>query len=189
MKKRKDKVWKRILAFSLACILVVPASVTSIFAGAWDASDSKKFSELRFWENEAPGIRFYINAAARYELETVQEPGYGTNSGDWTVMDLLRGMYTGLDYLNYIPENYFENYYERAVGEVIEREGVLDKSKSTEYSRLMLALSALGKSVYDVGGYDFIDILSQSYKYSYGQGLNGPIWELIALNTGGYELL
>ena len=57
MKKRKDKVWKRILAFSLACILVVPASVTSIFAGAWDASDSKKFSELRFWENEAPGIR------------------------------------------------------------------------------------------------------------------------------------
>ena len=32
MKKRKDKVWKRILAFSLACILVVPASVTSIFA-------------------------------------------------------------------------------------------------------------------------------------------------------------
>ncbi|CCX58483.1 putative uncharacterized protein [Blautia hydrogenotrophica CAG:147] len=188
MKKRKDKVWKRILAFSLACILVVPASVTSIFAGAWDASDSKKFSELRFWENEAPGIRFYINAAARYELETVQEPGYGTNSGDWTVMDLLRGMYTGLDYLNYIPENYFENYYERAVGEVIEREGVLDKSKSTEYSRLMLALSALGKSVYDVGGYDFIDILSQSYKYSYGQGLNGPIWELIALNTGGYEL-
>lgn len=188
MKKRKRNIWTRILAIVLACVLAVPASVSSVLAGAWDASSAKGFNQIHFWENKAPGIRFYINAAARYELETVKEPAFGTTFGEWTVMCLLRGMYTGLDYLNYIPEGYFSDYYGRVTDTVVEKNGILDRSKSTEYSRLMLALSAMGKDPSNVGRYDLIDRISQSHNFSYRQGINGPVWELIALNTGGYKL-
>lgn len=188
MKKERKKLGKRMLSVLLAVVLAVPSFTFGVSGAAWDSSGGEGFSELRFWEDEKPGIRFYINAAARYELETVPSPSFGTTAGEWTVMDLLRGMYMGLDYMNYIPEDYFETYYESACGTVAEKEGILDRSKSTEYSRLMLTISALGKSPYNVAGYDFIDKLSQSFSYSHKQGINGPVWELIALNTAGYKL-
>lgn len=176
------------IVISLSCLF----PLQQVKAAAFDPKNGQENISLRFWNNESPELGFYINAASRYILETVKEPNMGSTFGEWSVMDLARGMYTGYDYINYIPDNYFTDYKSRIDSYVDGVGGELDRSKSTEWSRLTLAMSALGYNIHSMGSggqYDFVDRLSQSYKFSYKQGINGPIWELISLNTGRYELL
>lgn len=180
---------KKMLAFVCAISLFgAELPQTDIHANAWNAADTKEQLKLRFWNDETPNYRFYLNAGERYILETVKEPNVGTLYGEWSVMDLLRGAYTGMDYLNYIPANYFTDYEKRVEAYVKDKDGILDRSKSTEWSRVALAMTALGHDISNVGGYDFVDQLSKSHKFSYKQGINGPVWEVIALNTGNYSL-
>lgn len=195
MKKRAESLILAVVMM-ITAIAAVWVPKETAYAEAWDWQQAASQLDVRFWEDEVPdseNVRFYINAAARYLLETVPEPGYGTTGGEWSVLGLLRGMYMGLDYMNQIPETYFTDYLSRVEEKVAKRyeeHGALDQAKSTEYSRLMLAMTALGYDVTNVAGrYDFIDKLSSSYQYSYRQGINGPIWEIIALNAGGYQLL
>lgn len=301
---------KRFFAILMTFFLVISGlPIQSANAAAFNPvtqTEGDKTLGLRFWEDQKPDIGFYINAGNRYLLETVKEPSMGTASGEWSVMDLLRGAYTGADYLNYLPDNYFEDYYDRINEFVILKDGVLDNNKSTEWSRLTLAMSSLGKDIRSIGTpgtfiktkqakveadgsyamahysnsqglgvvevhnnqftledptginfeytnrsnklvttygiippgtytiqddytlinekgeqasvlfdekasgavykthtltkmpedsvvivdkpYDFVEQLSKSYTFAQKQGINGPIWVLIALNTGGYEL-
>ena len=96
-------------------------------------------------------------------------------------------MYTGADYINSIPENYFSDYLKRVEAHVENKKGNLHAAKSTEWSRLILPLTAMGYDIRSVAGYDFIEKLSDSFSFSYRQGINGPIWEIISMNSGGYE--
>lgn len=269
---------KRILIVLLALLLVIPT--THADAVAYDPTISYEAIGARFWEDEAPPIGFYINASSRYLLETVTTPRMGSTYGEWSVMDLLRGMYTGYDYLNHIPANYFNDYLATIDGYVIAKEGDLDRNKSTEWSRLTLAMSALGKDIQSIGTagdylkvttakkehnewfieannisslssikivnqqmtvtvpvgvqttngmytllqagtysvvqnndyilvtggdqqvrvapsqyvhlakpYNFVERMSASHRFSYRQGINGPIWIILAMNTGNYQLL
>lgn len=180
------------MAFVLTITLLLPFTSQEANAAAFDPEKGHLDLSLRFWNNEKPDTGFYINATSRYLLETVKAPTYGTLAGEWSVMDLARAMYTGYDFINYIPENYFTDYKARVDEEVDKLKGELHTAKSTEYSRITLAMSALGYDIRKMGPqgqYDFVDKLSQSNKYSYKQGINGPIWELLALNTGAYQLV
>lgn len=178
---------KRIFSLFLIFTLLFSTVPTNVLGKAYDPNTEYAKLDLRFWEDEQPDVGFYINAAARYIIETVQEPSFGTIHGEWSIMNLLRGMYTGYDYITHIPEGYFEEYIDRVEEYVKGRNGNLDRNKSTEWSRAILALTALGYDITDVAGYDFIEKLSESHRFSYRQGINGPIWEIIAMNTGGYE--
>src|SRR5699024_60918 len=170
-----------ILSFVFCCMPNQAAAV------AHDPNDLSYDYGVRIWEDETPDIGFYINAAARYTLETVPEPSMGTVAGEWSVMNLLRGKYTGYDYVSHIPDDYFNNYVKRIEDYVTIKQGNLDRNKSTEWSRLILALTALDYEITNVSGYDFIDRLSASHRFSYRQGINGPIWEIIAMNAGNYN--
>ena len=64
---------------------------------------------------------------------------------------------------------------------------MLHEKKYTEYSRVILALTALGEDVTDVGGYNLLKPLSD-YDQTIWQGINGPIWALIALDSHNYEI-
>lgn len=156
--------------------------------GSYNPHEDYKYLDVRFWEDEAPEVGFYINHGNLYNLTTVSEPGFGTSNGEWTVMDLLRGLHGGYYYNGELSTTYFDNYLEQVEKYVTDRDGNLDRNKSTEWSRSFLALTPLGYDVTNVAGYDFIDKLSESYTFSYRQGINGPIWAIIALNTGPYEL-
>lgn len=184
-KMKKIGVW--FLSLMVALSIILPFAEFEAKAKAFDPNAEYKDINLRFWNDEKPNQRFYINAASRYILETVQKPEMGSTFGEWSVMDLLRGMYIGADYINYIPENYFTDYKSRIDTYIKEVDGNLDRNKSTEWSRLTLSMTSLGYPITDIAGYDFLDRLAQSHKFSYRQGINGPIWEIIALNTGGYE--
>lgn len=185
------KKWiKKVTVLSIAATMALSTVPKNTLAAAYDPEIGYKTleAEVRFWEDKKPPIGFYINASSRYILETVTEPKMGSTFGEWSVMDLLRGMYTGYDYINHIPSNYFDDYIGRIEEYVDNVNGMLDRNKSTEWSRLTLALSALGYDIRNVADYDFVKELSKSHEFSYKQGINGPIWEIISLNTGGYEL-
>lgn len=174
--------------FIIALLLLLLVPTQAAQAVAYSADTGYETLDVRFWEDEKPPVGFYMNAAARYILETVPAPTVGSTFGEWSVMDLLRAQYSGYDYMNYIPATYYSDYIKRVEQYVADNKGILDFNKSTEWSRVMLALSALDYDAKNVAGYDFIEKLSSSHRFSYRQGINGPIWEIIALNTRSYEL-
>ena len=66
------------------------------------------------------------------------------------------------------------------VARTIDGSGRLDKTRSTENSRLILALTAAGYNAMDVAGYNLLSGLSDM-KFVTKQGINGSIFALIAL--------
>ena len=113
----------------------------------------------------------------KYIIEAAPNPTFGD---EWFIVALARGEYD-------VPANYYETYYNNLVSEVKKREGVLHNRKYTEYSRVILALSAIGKDATNVGGYNLVEQLFDFDKVVW-QGLNGPIFALIALDTWNYEI-
>ena len=112
-------------------------------------------------------------------LEHLGTPAPGSIGGEWMVIGLIR---SGREVQN------ADAYYDAAVKfvqENIDGNGRLHRAKSTENSRMILALTAMGKDVTDVGGHDLLAGLSDM-TYIQKQGINGPIWALIALDSGNY---
>ena len=129
-----------------------------------------------------------LNETMAQLAATVTEPSFGTGAGEWTVLSLARGNYydTG--------DKYFEDYYSRIEETVKEKaasvnlNGALHKVKSTENSRLIMALSAIGKDPTKVGGVDLVGAYSENgFGWIKKQGLNGPVFALIALDTYNYK--
>ena len=69
----------------------------------------------------------------------------------------------------------------------MEKNGVLSTAKYTEYSRVILSLTSIGSDVTNVGSYNLLNYLSDFNKVK-RQGINGPIWALIALDSNNYEI-
>ena len=68
-----------------------------------------------------------------------------------------------------------------------EKDGVLSAQRYTEYARAVLALTSIGFDVTDVAGYDILEPLAD-YASVCRQGVNGPLWALIALDSYGYDI-
>lgn len=190
MKSNKKMSLAKKMLTGVLLITISTAAGTKVHAVAFDPNEDYKNIGLRFWEDKKPGVDFYLNASNRYLIETVKNPTVQSVGGEWSVMDLLRGMYTEADYINHIPESYFENYINTVENYIIEKGGRLDRNKITEWNRLTLTLTPLNYNIKNVSenNYDFIQKFSESFAFTKRQGINGPIWTLIALNTGNYEL-
>lgn len=121
-----------------------------------------------------------VKDTAAYMYKTVTNPQVGSIGGEWAVLGLARSGYD-------IPEEYYKKYYATVEKYVISLKGNLHDKKYTEYSRLIVALSSIGKDARDVGGYNLTTALGD-YDKTIWQGLNGPIWALIALDSGNYPM-
>lgn len=121
-----------------------------------------------------------VNETAGYLYESVPNPQVGSIGGEWLVLGLARSTVD-------IPDEYFENYYQTAEKYIKDCGGMLHKKKYTEYSRVILALTAIGKNPTDVAGYNLLMPLGD-YEKTIWQGINGSIWALIALDSGNYEV-
>lgn len=117
---------------------------------------------------------------------SVPAPEFGTTAGEWTVLCLARGGYYGTD------SEYFSDYYSRiektvaATAANVNLDGKLHKVKSTENSRLIIALSSIGRNAKNVAGIDLVAPLDD-FNWLIKQGINGPIFALIALDSAGYD--
>lgn len=113
-------------------------------------------------------------------MEKLGTPSVGAVGGEWMVIGLVRSGRT-------VPGA--DTYYQGAVQYIREaidpQTGRLHKAKSTDNSRMILALTALGKDVTNVGGHNLLQGLSDLDYVKY-QGNNGPIWALLALDSGNY---
>lgn len=121
-----------------------------------------------------------ISETADYLKKNVSSPQFGSIGGEWTVIGLAR---SGEN----VPDGYFQKYYNSVEKYVGDLKGVLHEKKHTEYSRLSLALTAIGKNPENVGGYNILLPLGD-FEKTIWQGINGSIWALIALDSGDYKI-
>ncbi len=127
-----------------------------------------------------PSLKDAINETAALMYKNTPNPAIGTGSGEWTILSLARAGYN-------VPQSYYDKYYENVEKELVEKNGVLSTAKYTEYSRLILGLTSIGRDVTNVSGYNLLEKLAD-FNSVKKQGINGPIFALIALDTNKYEI-
>ena len=107
-------------------------------------------------------------------------PGVGSTGGEWMTIGLARSGRT-------VPAGYYDNVveYVKAMADANER---LHRAKVTDNARVILALTAIGKDVTNVGGHNLLKGLD-NMAYVQKQGINGPIFTLIALDSHNYPTM
>ena len=104
----------------------------------------------------------------------------GTSHGEWAALGLARA--------GIMRDSTAEDYAQNVFKYVKKKSSAkLHASKSTDNSRVILALTSIGRDVTDVAGYDLLEPLAD-FDYVKAQGINGPIWALIALDSHKYEI-
>ena len=128
----------------------------------------------------ASSVQNEVQGSAAYMVSAVKAPEVGSIGGEWAIIGLARSGYS-------VPADYYDEYYTRVEKYVKNCSGVLHERKYTEYSRVVLALTAIGRDPSKVAGYNLLMPLGD-FEKTIWQGLNGPIWALIALDSGNYEI-
>lgn len=117
-------------------------------------------------------------------LENLGIPAVGSTGGEWMVIGLARGN-KGLSgtttngYYNGVSQ-YIDTVF--SGNKTLKNTVRLHENKSTDNSRVILALTAAGIDATNVNGYNLFDGLNEMSYIKY-QGINGPMWALIALNS------
>ena len=104
-------------------------------------------------------------------------PIVGSIGGEWLALALARSGRS-------VPAGYYDNVVQYVKANVNANER-LHNSKSTDNSRVILALTAIGKDPTNVGGHNLLKGLD-SMSYINKQGINGPVFALIALDSHNY---
>ena len=113
-------------------------------------------------------------------MATLGTPTVNSTGGEWMVIGLAR---SGRP----VPAGYYDNVveYVKAKADANER---LHPAKVTDNARVILALTAIGKDVTNVGGHNLLKGLD-NMAYVQTQGINGPIFTLIALDSHNYPTM
>lgn len=155
--------------------LLLVVCMTVWFAGCGggngSASESSKISE---------NVSTVLAQTTDYLYETVETPVYASVGGDWTMLVLAQSGYE-------MEDSYRASYLQNVAQVVKEKKGILNSRKITDYDRVILSLTALGEDVSDIAGYDLLKPLS-NFTQVCQQGINGPIWTLIALDSKDYQI-
>lgn len=119
-------------------------------------------------------------ATGKYLSEKVSNPVIASIGGEWAVIGLSRSGYP-------VDNGYYGRYISNVINTLKEENGILHDKKYTEYSRVVLALTSIGYDVTNVAGYNLLEPLADYDKVIW-QGINGPIWALIAFDSHGYDI-
>ena len=113
-------------------------------------------------------------------IQGLGTPTVNSTGGEWMVIGLARSGRT-------VPAGYYDNVveYVKAKADANER---LHRAKVTDNARVILALTAIGKDVTNVGGHNLLKGLD-NMAYVQKQGINGPIFTLIALDSHNYPTM
>lgn len=126
----------------------------------------------------SPDIDTVLSKVRSYILSKDTKPDY---SSIWNVIGLKR---SGL----YVPESYINLFYSNVIAYCESKDWQITRAKYSDYSKLILALTAIGVDARNVMGHNLLAYLSD-YENVSRQGNNGTIWALIALNSNpAYEI-
>ena len=154
------KVAKKLSVFLVLLVLLLPREQVL------GASSNQKEELLRTAEN----------ATLEKLKEDHPEPAYGAEC-EWTVFSLARSGALPPD------DPYFSAYYEALKSSA---KGKFSSTRSTENSRVILALSAIGKSAENVNGVNLVKPYADA-EWVGKQGVNGEAFALLAMDAGGYD--
>lgn len=165
MKKKTTKI--------LSMLLTVAVCFTMVFG-------STGFAQAASYDK----TKAAFEKCGDYIYNTVKEPIVGSTGGEWVLYGLGNAGYE-------ISDSYISAYRDNLVATLKEgyrgTEGILHDKKFTEYSRTIIACTTVGLDATDIGGYDLTAPLADFYNVIW-QGMNGPIWALIALDSGDYDV-
>lgn len=164
--------WIRKLALCMVAVFLLQSPLTIIGANEKEAVLRERVSQ----EN----VTTALERAEDYLKSHVTNPVVNPMNGEWSVLSMAR--YGNL--LDSTKKAYLSNLY----ATLEETKGVLSDSKYTEYSRVILALTAMGISPSNVNGYNLLYNLSDYESVIY-QGINGAIFALIAYDSHQYEIV
>lgn len=151
---------------TLAIILMTALLISSFSLSAFGATPDE--------------LKNIMNETASYVYKLTPEPQVASIGGEWAVFGLARSGYN-------VPNQYYEAYYKNVEKYVKDHKGILHDKKYTEYSRVIIALTSIGYDATNVAGYDLIKPLGD-YEKTIWQGINGPTFALIALDSANYEI-
>ena len=132
----------------------------------------------------------YLNNVLEYVKAEAYNPSLGSTYGEWAVLAEARG--------NVSASVWYDKYLSNIAKSVASMNGKLDntntQTKHTEYSRVILALTALGEDATKFTGsngtvYNLVEPLFEKNGSTYRvseQGNNGTAFALIALDSGNY---
>ena len=163
---KPKKTWLSLLLIFAVSFTTVFGSVGFVQAASYDKTKTafETCGDYLYNENEAPS--------------------FGSIGGEWIIY--------GLGHAGYEMSDSYLAAYRKSVENALEEgyrgtKGILHDKKFTDYSRVIVALSAVGMDATDVDGYDLTAPLADFVNVKW-QGMNGPIWALIALDSGNYEV-
>ncbi len=99
-------------------------------------------------------------------------------TNEWSILSLARGDYK-------VSSDYYNLYYRNIVDHLKKKNGKLENG--TDYSRLIIGLTAIGKDIRKIDSYNLLETLAD-FDYITNQGINGPVYALIALDSHNYEI-
>ena len=132
----------------------------------------------------------YLRNVLEYVKAETHNPSLGSTYGEWAVLAEARG--------NVSASVWYDKYLSNIAKSVASMNGKLDptstQTKHTEYSRVILALTALGEDATKFTGsnstvYNLVEPLFEKNGSTYRvseQGNNGTAFALIALDSGNY---
>ncbi len=164
--------WIRKLALCMVAVFLLQSPLTIIGANEKEAVLRERVSQ----EN----VTTALERAEAYLKNHVTNPVVNPMNGEWSVLSMAR--YGNL--LDSTKKAYLSNLY----ATLEETKGVLSDSKYTEYSRVILALTAMDISPSNVNGYNLLYNLSDYESVIY-QGINGAIFALIVYDSHQYEIV
>lgn len=168
--------FKKSVSVFLAVICIFTMLSITFTARAADIQNTIQINNSAYERIEE--VEFKLEETADHLLS--QPTAVGSIGGEWEVLGLARSGKITADY----AKNHIKN-----ITEYVENNGFakLHRTKSTENSRVVLALTSLGQDVTNISGYNLLSPL-YDFEYVKKQGLNGPIWALIALDSCDYKI-
>jgi len=160
----------------LSWILVLTLLFSLAACGKKEQDDNQTVSI----EQQKEVLADTIDQTGKFLHSSVADPTFGSVGGEWLIMGLAR---SGLE----ISDEYYEIYFQNLCAYTAQQGGVLHAKKYTEYSRVILAVTAIGRDPADVGGFNMLQPLAD-FEQTVFQGINGPIFALLALDCGNYEI-
>lgn len=163
----KKKRAALLLFFIMLLTTVMPQNIYANTSAATEETQSVTADPL------SPDIDTVLKSVREYILNKDLNPDYVSST--WNVIGLTR---SGME----VPEEYINAYYRNTVKYLEENNWSLTKTKYSDYSKLIVALTAIGKDVRNIKGHNMLAYLSDFTNVKI-QGFNGPIWALIALKS------
>jgi len=171
------RICKRITALLLVLMMVI--SMTACKETPNENTEPSAPTE-QMHTSALPDTAKTVFAETRNYLSGLDASVVGAFGSEWVIIGLARS--------GRLDEKLAEAY-KQAVAEYVATVGSpkLHKSKCTDTVRVILALTAIGADVTNVGGYNLLEGLTEM-DYVKKQGNNGPVWALIALDSGNYAV-